>query len=412
METKAGVKLNLFFKKTITSNLQFIYILLTFVIVLLCHLGTLNLMGSYLGHVYQEKIENHYIGDTAPLFDGSIRFKDAVNQNIKKLLKHDWGVKFFNLKLNILITSESGEVVYPSYDSPGNGSMNNTELWNSSAIAVKNFSLLHEKRRVFVVTRPGYISPASFLILLLYFTCAFIIFLIIMKTREKILQKYRYQGEMILKFKAEEQKLKKDHEISEKTLQDLEKQRMELIEKLNAAKTEQSKELRKAKLNEDEMINEIDHLEKQLNNNIAMQKVKEQEIENLKQQLIRYERRKGKGKGKGGKRGEFDLASKRFAALYKNVDMNRRALTGFFELNDNQKIKAEEIIHQLNQDVDKVIIKRKVFSGKKDKNTFFEVLFAYNGRLYFRNLKGKRVEVLIIGTKNTQSKDMDFLHQF
>ncbi len=408
METKAGVKLNLFFKKTIHSNLKFKYILLTFGIVLLCHLGTLNLMNNYLGPVYQEKIENHYIGATAPLFNGSIRFKDAVSQNIKKLLKHDWGIKFFNLKLNILITSENGEIVYPSYDAPGAGSGDNTGLWNYSDIAVKNFKLLHEKRRVFVVTRPGYISPASFLILFLYCTCAFIIFFIIVKTREKMLRRYRSQGEMILKYKAEEQKLKKDHEISEKTLQDLEKQRRELIEKLNAAKTEQSKELRKARLNEDEMINEIDHLEKKLNENIAMQKAKEQEIENLKQQVIRYERRKGKG----GKRGEFDLASRRFAALYKNVDMNRRALTGFFELNDNQKIKAEEIIHQLNRNVDKVIIKRKVFSGKKDKNTFFEVLFAYNGRLYFRNLKGKRVEILIIGTKNSQARDMDFLRQF
>ncbi len=408
METEAGVKLNLFFKKNIHSNMKFKYILLTFGIVLLCHLGTLNLMNYYLGSIYQEKIENHYIGATAPLFNGSIRFKDAVSQNIKKLLKHDWGIKFFNLKLNILITSENGEIVYPSYDAPGAGSGDNTGLWNYSDIAVKNFKLLHEKRRVFVVIRPGYISPASFLILFLYFTCAFIIFFIIVKTREKMLRRYRSQGEMILKFKAEEQKLKKDHEISEKTLQDLEKQRRELIEKLNDAKTEQSKELRKARLNEDEMINEIDHLEKKLNENIAMQKAKEQEIENLKQQVIRYERRKGKG----GKRGEFDLVSKRFAALYKNVDMNRRALTGFFELNDNQKIKAEEIIHQLNRNVDKVIIKRKVFSGKKDKNTCFEVLFAYNGRLYFRNLKGKRVEVLIIGTKNSQARDMDFLRQF
>ncbi len=409
------MKLALISKDPANSRFRIKYILLAFCIVLLCHSGTLNLMGKYLGTIYQEKIENHYIGDTKPLFNGTIRFKDAVNQNIKKLLIHDWGVKFFNLKINILITSENGEVVYPFYDSSGPNAKEDNGVWDNSAIATKNFNLLHEKRKLIVVTRLGYISPASFLILFFYLFIAFILFLIINKTREKLLLQYRSQGKIIVKFKEEEKKLKEeekklktDHGISKKKLQALEQQRKKLIEQLNAAETEQSAELKKARTNEDEMINEIDFLEKQLNKNIAMQKIKEQEIHDLKKQVARYERRKGKS----GKRGEFDLTEKRFSTLYKNVSMNRRALTGFLELNDNQQIKAEEIVHQLNHNPGKIVIKRKVFSGKKDKNTVFEVLFAYNGRLYFRNLKGKRIEILVIGTKNTQGRDMEFLRQF
>ncbi len=85
-------------------------------------------------------------------------------------------------------------------------------------------------------------------------------------------------------------------------------------------------------------------------------------------------------------------------------------MTGLFDLNDDMQIKAEEVIHQLNEDSSAVTVKRKVFAGKKNKTASFEVLFAYNGRLYFRNIEGGRIEVLIVGTKNSQVKDMDYLH--
>ncbi len=407
-------KLSSNLEKSNDSGLVIKYLLLAILIAFLCHSGSLNLMDMYLGSVYQEKIENHYIGNTKLLFEGSIRFQDAVNQNIKRFLNHDRGVKFFNLKLNILITSENGDIVYPAYDSPVPDIKGNSGLWDSAAIARENFKLLHESRRVFVVTRISYISLGSGLILFFYLSIAFISFTLIKRNREKNIKKYRFQGKMILKLKeeerqlrAEEEKLKKKNEQSRQALKNIEQQRRDLVDSLKAVRAEQSEKLRKANINEDEMIYEIERLEKKLDNNIALQKAKEEEIETLKQQVDKYERRKGKR----GKRRTFDLVEKRFAALYKNVDMNRRALAGFFELNDNQQIKAEEIVHQLDQEPDKVIVKRKVFSGKKDKNTSFEVLFAYNGRLYFRNLEGNRVEVLTIGTKNTQDRDMEFIHQ-
>jgi len=56
----------------------------------------------------------------------------------------------------------------------------------------------------------------------------------------------------------------------------------------------------------------------------------------------------------------------------------------------------------------RVQIKRKVF-GKKNRETVFEVIFAYKGRLYFRKISGNRAEVLAIGTKLTQNKDLVFL---
>ena len=41
--------------------------------------------------------------------------------------------------------------------------------------------------------------------------------------------------------------------------------------------------------------------------------------------------------------------------------------------------------------------------------TVQEVIFSYKGRLYFRKVKDSKIEVLAIGTKNTQARDLEFL---
>ena len=74
------------------------------------------------------------------------------------------------------------------------------------------------------------------------------------------------------------------------------------------------------------------------------------------------------------------------------------------------QIKSEEVIHQLNEDPQLVPIKRKVF-GKKGANTTFEVIFGYKGRLYYRKTKDNLIDILLIGTKNTQARDLEYLNK-
>ncbi|RLC29604.1 MAG: hypothetical protein DRH32_07085, partial [Deltaproteobacteria bacterium] len=68
---------------------------------------------------------------------------------------------------------------------------------------------------------------------------------------------------------------------------------------------------------------------------------------------------------------------------------------------------AEEVIKQLDSG-GRVDIKRKV-ELKKSSEKVFEAIFAYSGRLYYRNLSDGRIEILVIGTKNSQVKDLSFL---
>jgi hypothetical protein len=91
--------------------------------------------------------------------------------------------------------------------------------------------------------------------------------------------------------------------------------------------------------------------------------------------------------------------------------LHERALKGFGELSEDMKLKCEEVIHQLNDNPQQVPVKRKVF-GKKGIETILEVTFSYNGRLYYRSGKDQKTEVLAIGTKNSQEKDLGFLNRF
>jgi hypothetical protein len=188
--------------------------------------------------------------------------------------------------------------------------------------------------------------------------------------------------------------------------EELKRERVELFKNIKQLDKKYQSEQKKAKINEDEMFNEIIGLEDQLNTYIKLKERRDVEINELKSNLEKYERRKSPGKSK---RVEYNFTSKRFKALYKNVEMSRKALNGFLNLNEEQQIKAEETIHLLDRDPGSVIVKRKVFSGKKHKATSFEVLFAYNGRLYFMNHPNK-TEVVVIGTKQTQTRDMEYLH--
>jgi len=55
----------------------------------------------------------------------------------------------------------------------------------------------------------------------------------------------------------------------------------------------------------------------------------------------------------------------------------------------------------------------KINSSSKINNIYgltkIEVIFSYKGRLYFRNTKDQRVEILAVGTKNTQARELEFL---
>lgn len=360
----------------------------------LLYIFSVQAIEKYLKASFFKKIEEVYIGDTKPLFDGTIRIEEAVSDNIRGLIRGNSLFDFWGVTINILVTSE-GKILYPKEYMEKDPVHENEDFMQR---ARDNFEVLNSRLDLKVDLTLPHNTMLSNTILFIYLIMTggllYAYFLTVNK-RAKSDESIRDQ-EIKRLHDAEGENLKK--------LVMLEKEREGLSAKIEMIRSDLSDEKKRASLNEDEMINEIMALEEKLEKNAEISNFQQKEILDLHEKLSQYEKRvEGKKKRKG-----EELVVKRFKALYKQIDLTDRALDGFIDLTDEMKIKAEEIIHHLNNDTTQVMVKRKVFNRKSDL-TFFEVVFAYKGRLYFQKKKEGKVEILVIGTKNTQTKDLEYL---
>jgi len=330
------------------------------------------------------------------LFDGSVRLKDAVNKNIDSYLQSkailSWGVK-----AEVTVTTKQNTILYPAVF---NDEENSVLPSTPKQIAADNYSLMNEGLVVNVNLLLEHNTLFSNAILAFYICFSLLILYLYYRTGRKKAKQEDTEKETEISRLLE---LEKNHTSN---LQSLLKVKQKLISEIITIKRKRVDEKIRASKYEDEMIEEIVALEEKFANNIALQKEKQEEIDALKEKIKFFERerrKEGKQKTK-----VYNIVRKRFKTLYKNISVEKRALNGFLDLTDDMKIKGEEIIHKLNEDPNVVSVKRKVF-GKKGRTTVQEVIFAYKGRLYFRKKKDNRIEILTIGTKNTQAKDLEFL---
>ena len=376
--------------------LSFKFLILCILLPPVLYIFSVQAIESRLKTRYANEIEDIYIGDTRPLFEGSIRLKDAVNKNIDQYLQSkvmiSWGVK-----VNVTVTTKQDKILYPAvFDEEGS-----LLPPDPIQVAADNYSLMNEG---LVLNVDLLLEHNTLLanVILAFYICLYVLLLYhYYRTSEK---KARQEDTEKSSEIARLQELEKNHSDNLKALvQDKNNLKSEIIK----TKKQLKKEKIKASRNEEEMIKEIIALEDKINKNLALQNEKQEEIDTLKEKMKLFEkerRRESKQKTK-----VFNSTRKRFKALYKNISVNERAISGFIGLTDDMQIKGEEIIHKLNEDPAFVQIKRKVF-GKKGRTTVQEVIFAYKGRLYFRKSKDNRIEILTIGTKNTQAKDLEFLN--
>ena len=362
------------------------------------YITSVQVLEKKLQSQYSDEIEEIYIGDTRPLFEGSLTIAHAITRNIDNYLQSkallSWGVK-----VSVTVTTPSNTIVYPD-------AFSQEETLNAPTppmrIAKENYAALNEGFTVVVdvqVARDQFIS---------YAILASFVFLSIM-----IFSFYYRKGSRIAATETshvrdEIQRLSQMEQAQQARLNTLNEQRKYLSDELRKTKQTYDSEKEKASRTEDEMIDEIVSLEKSMEENLFLQKTQEEEINALKEKISAYE--KGALKPNRQKVKASEAIQKRFKTLYKNLLVHDRAVRGFVSLTPDLQLKAEEIMLQLHDDPGQVPIKRKVF-GKKNRETVFEVLFSYKGRLYYRNTPEQKLEVVSIGTKHTQGKDLNFLDQ-
>jgi len=106
---------------------------------------------------------------------------------------------------------------------------------------------------------------------------------------------------------------------------------------------------------------------------------------------------------------EADHLGRRLRGLYRNLEVDDRALTDLVALRDEgMKLKAEEALKKLSDDVGSAGARRKV-GGLPPGLPVFELGYAGKGRVYYTHGAQRRLRILCIGAKNTQKPDLEYL---
>ena len=294
------------------------------------------------------------------------------------------------VKVAITVTSKQNTILYPAVVDVKEASLlpndamqiasDNYKLMNEGLVV--NVDLVLEHNTLLTNIILGFFIFSSILVLSFYYWTG-----------------VKKAGQEEMEKNSELFRLKEIEVNHSDNLKALMKDKKNLISEIKKIKKQLKKDTVKARKNEDEMIKEIVALEDKINNKFNMLDERQEEIDALKEKIKLFEkeaRKESKQKTK-----VYNSVRKRLKTLYKNISIDKRAIIGFLDLTEDMKIKSEEIIHKLNENPKIVPIKRKVFS-KKGRATVQE-------RLYFRATKTSRIEILTIGTKNTQIKDLEYL---
>jgi len=111
----------------------------------------------------------------------------------------------------------------------------------------------------------------------------------------------------------------------------------------------------------------------------------------------------------GGRARDTETLGRRLRTLYKNLEVDERAIDGIVALGDETlRIKCEESLKRLDADADNVAVRRKV-GGLPRHLSIFELSFAGKGRIYYQRGASRRFRILLVGGKASQRSDLDYL---
>jgi hypothetical protein len=257
----------------------------------------------HLKNRYLNEIENIYLEDTRPLFEGTVRLKDAINRNINRYLQSNLLIRM-GAKVIVTVTSKKGTILYP--DAASNSK---TPLLpsNPTQTASDNYKLMDEG---LVVTADVVIDPDTFLTNIILCTYIFASILVLSFYYWSGLKKVRQEE---TKKNSELSRLKEIETHHADNLKAMMQDKKNLVFEIKKIKKQLKNETVKASQNEDEMIKEIVLLENKIINKIDLLNEKEQEIGALKETIKRLEK---EGRKKANKKLNFTILFAKDARWY------------------------------------------------------------------------------------------------
>jgi len=348
--------------------------------------------------LHQQLIQNDF-----ELLQGKVSLYDEVNKNVVSILAKSRAARL-GAETGVRITDAQENVIYPYYEhllspfikgkvpekKPGSLFDENGYIANQAAGKVEDYlekySEYIQGMNIVVSVNIPVTSWLGSGILLAYILST-VVFLYLYYQRSSLLEEKRIH-DMEERFETEKRTVidQVEHELQEarsrlsdiKTQEDVWIQEVERLEK------------EKASL-EEELLVTIEQTEEQ-----------KEKIDTLEEKAVRHEAQKSRSVK------EEQALSERFGKLYRNLEMDRKAVEDLVRLGDEKiKLQAEEMLKRLNDGDPGLKIRRKI-SGV-EKCDAFELGFGSSGRIYYRQSETRRFRVLRIGTKASQSRDLAYL---
>jgi hypothetical protein len=364
------------------------------------YIFSLNGLEIYLQKKTEAKISQIIIKNDNELYEGRCSVKDEINRNISEYLKEKAILYRLGINTDIIVKTKSNRVLYPAqlsedkneYQQSGTG-----VTQNYMDLAAQNYSVLKDRLVILIDVRVRQNSWLSNSILVFYIAVALLILRIfILKGIKYNEEKEKEQSRIITEMS--ERLFSYEDEIL--NIKEKERGYSDSIAELNREKANLSSDI-------DGLLEEMERLESGLKAQREIRETREREIDTLKKEIEDINLKGEKPKKKTRKQ---EIIDKRFRVLYKNLTFTEKAIEGFVDLSDELQLKAEEVIHRINEDDSGINIRRKVFS-KGGKINVLEVDFAYSGRIYYQKETKSKSTIIAIGTKATQTQDLGFLER-
>jgi len=184
----------------------------------------------------------------------------------------------------------------------------------------------------------------------------------------------------------------------------LQHEREELQTRLRGLAERESR-VREQMVTSTELSRERQALEDLLNEAAQDLETKEVEIRDLQERLKHVA---APANPRGRARAAEALA-KRLRTLYRNLEIEDRALEDIADLGDEAlRLRAEESLKRLDGDPDTAAIRRKV-GGLPPQLSIFELGFAGKGRIYYTRGRQRAFRILAVGGKASQKQDLEYL---
>ncbi|KFO68726.1 hypothetical protein ER57_02075 [Smithella sp. SCADC] len=371
------------------------------------YLLTLQGLEIFFHHKWSAELREAIVSDTRPMMEGKTRIEDDIAGIIGRHRDTSYGIKA-GIQAEIFVMTRTNRLLYPQSNFQKAGRFgpyidhkkkNPASPEDMARIAENNQRTLQEGIQLVLNVSIPRNSWLSIGILTVY-----IMLFVFLPYRAYLLKTKEARELKISKQNAIEAANKKLTDAQEK-LAEVSAREMKDQSEITQLKADLDLAGTKVRATENEALAELEILDLDLQKNIKLKEELETEVRRLEKELRKIE---SSPITINKQQKEIIDTTKRFKTLYKNLEISSRAIDGFIDLETNLQLQSEELIHTINEDGSKVPVKRKVYT-RKGALPVFECEFGRSGRIYWSTGSGGKRQVWVIGTKNTQNKDLAYI---